>query len=167
MTQRTLKARLDALAEAERPAEFEIATLTRYDIPAMAALHVEAYNAPHTAESLLEATEEMRMTFDGAFGTPLDDSFVGAWENGLLVGALLAVENSAWEDDEDCPVVLDLVVDPAHQRRGIATALIGEIARRCTNWGYDTVALRIDAHHSAAAKLYDVLGFEEAVPVGS
>lgn len=159
MTQRTLQAQLDALADVERPTEFEVATLTRHDIPAMAALHVEAYNSPRTAESLVEATDEMRMSFDGVFGTPRDNSFVGAWHEGTLVGALLCVTDPPWEDTAEGPVVLELIVDPAYQRRGIATALVGEIARRSASWGFDTLSLRIDARHGAAEKLYDVLGF--------
>lgn len=162
MTQRTLKARLDALADVERPEDLEVATLTRYDIPAMAALHVEAYDSPRTAEALWEATDEMRMSFDGVFGTPVDDSFVGAWHDGTLVGAILAVTDAPWDDAGDGPVVLDLIVDPVYRRRGIGTALVGEIARRCSTWGFDTLALRLDAHHTAAASLYDVLGFEES-----
>ncbi|QWW20389.1 GNAT family N-acetyltransferase [Schaalia sp. 19OD2882] len=166
MTQRTLQAQLDALADVERPADYEVATLTRYDIPAMAALHVEAYGAPRTAESLIEATDEMRMTFDGVFGTPRDDSFVGAWHEGTLVGALLCVTEPPWEEPGDCPVVLDLVVDPEYRRRGIATALVGEIARRSAAWGHDSLSLRIDARHGAAEKLYDVLGFEQSPDKG-
>ena len=162
MTQRTLRAQLDVLADVERPADYEIATLTRHDIPAIAALHLAAYGEPETAEALWSATDEIRMTFDGAFGKPRDDSFVGAWFEGTLVGALFAVTHPEWDDEvTQGPVVLDLMVDPEFQRRGIATALVGEIARRCTAWGEDTLTLRLDAHHSAAASLYDTLGFDE------
>lgn len=161
MAQRTLRADLDALADVERPEGLEIATLTHYDIPAMAALHLVAYDRPPVAENLWEVTDEMRMAFDGAFGTTRDDSFVGAWYDGELVGALLCVTDAAQDDVPRGPFVTDLMVDPDFQRRGIATALVGELGRRCAEWGYDSVALRIDRRLAGADKLYEILGFDE------
>ncbi len=161
MEQRTLHAQVDALADVERPAGVEIATLTRYDIPMLAVLTLDAYGEETTPEAFLETSEELRMTFEGAFGTTTDDSFVGAWDGGTLVGAILVVRESPWDDAPEGPFVVDLIVDPEYQRRGIATALVSEIARRCKDWGYDSIALRIDSTHKGAAKLYDQLGFED------
>lgn len=161
MEQRTLHAQVDALTDVDRPAGVEIATLTRYDIPVLAVLDLDAYGFETTPEALLQASEELRMTFDGAFGATTDDSFVGAWDGGTLVGAILVVRESPWDDAPDGPFVVDLIVDPEYRRRGIATALVGEIARRCKDWGYDSLALRIDARHAGAAELYDDLGFED------
>ncbi|MCD4549417.1 MULTISPECIES: GNAT family N-acetyltransferase [unclassified Schaalia] len=163
MTQRTMKAQLQALADVERPENYEIATLTRQDIPALAVLNIVAYEAPYTAQALFEATDELRLIFDGVFGIPRDDSFVGAWHEGTLIAAILVVVGPPWDEaDTNTPVVLDLMVDPEFRRRGIATALIAEIARRCMKWGKESLSLRLDAHHSAAASLYDLLGFEES-----
>lgn len=161
MAQRTLQADLDALADVERPEGLEIATLTHYDIPAMAALHLVAYDRPTVAENLWEVTDEMRMAFDGAFGATRDDSFIGAWFDGELVGALLCVTDAALDDVPRGPFVTDLMVDPEYRRRGIATALVGELSRRCAQWGYDSVALRIDQRLAGADKLYEILGFDE------
>ena len=89
MEARTLHAPLDALSAANRPQGIEIATLTTFDIPALAVLTLEAYDDAVTPEALLETSEELRLTFEGAFGATTEDSFVGAWDGGTLIGAIL------------------------------------------------------------------------------
>ena len=49
MEQRTLHAPVNALTDVDRPAGVEIATLTRYDIPVLAVLTLDAYGDPTTA----------------------------------------------------------------------------------------------------------------------
>ena len=138
------------MSAADRPQGIEIATLTTFDIPALAALTLEAYDDAVTPEALLETS-----------GETTEDSFVGAWDGGTLVGAILVVRESPWDDAPDGPFVVDLIVAPDYRRRGIATALISEVASRCTNWGFDSLALRLDRRHGGARELYSVLGFEE------
>lgn len=161
MEQRTLQAQVDALTDVDRPDGVEIATLTRYDIPTLAVLTLDAYGFDPNPDALMQASEELRMTFEGAFGSANADSFVGAWDGGTLVGAILTVLESPWDDSPAGPFVVDLVVDPEYRRRGIATALVGEVARRCKDWGYDSLALQIDARHAGAAELYGDLGFAD------
>lgn len=163
MSQLTLHSKLNKLVDIERPEGIELATLTRYDIPALASLYLAAYDHRFTAEDLLEAVEEMRMAFNGEFGKPLDNSFVGAWIDGELVGAILLTVTSPWEDIPDgVPIITDLMVDPNHRGQGIATALVGEIALRVKKAGYDSISLRVDLHEAApAAQLYTSLGFIE------
>ena len=57
MEARTLHAPLDALSAANRPQGIEIATLTTFDIPALAVLTLEAYDDDVTPEALLETSE--------------------------------------------------------------------------------------------------------------
>ena len=149
------------MSAANRPQGIEIATLTTFDIPALAVLTLEAYDDAVTPEALLETSEELRLTFEGAFGDTTEDSFVGAWDGGTLVGAILVVRKSPWDDALDGPFVVDLIVAPDYRRRGIATALVSEVASRCTHWGFDSLALRLDARHGGARELYSMLGFEE------
>ena len=35
-------------------------------------------------------------------------------------------------------------------------------ARRCAEWGFDSLSLRIDSRHTGAKELYSVLGFDQA-----
>ena len=76
------------MPEPPRPEGIEIATLTPYDVPTLAILSLEAYGEPLTAEAIMESSEELRLTFEGAFGATTEDSFVGAWDGGTLVGAM-------------------------------------------------------------------------------
>ena len=73
------------MADVERPEGLEIATLTHYDIPAMAALHLVAYDRPTVAENLWEVTDEMRMAFDGAVGAKFMARLRELLENPLLL----------------------------------------------------------------------------------
>lgn len=151
---------MQRLEAPRRPGELELATLTMYDVPAMASLKLVAYDEPLTFESLLESSDEMRMAFEGAFGTPRDDSFIGAWLGGQLVGAVMAVLDPPWDDAPRGPFVTELMVDPEYRRQGVATALVGELAARAAEWGYDSLTLRLDLRQSPGAYgLYQDLGF--------
>lgn len=162
MSQLTLNAQLEALTGLKRPAGIELATLTRYDIPALAALALVAYDSPETAENLFESVDQMRMLFAGEFGNPLDNSFVGAWSEGELIGAIFVTIGTPWDDDDDQPYILELMVHPDYRGRGIATALIGEVAGRVGEAGFEDIGLRVNMRQAkAATRLYDYLGFEE------
>lgn len=163
MSEQTLRIDLGEVAEVQRTDGLEVATLTHHDIPAMAALHLVAYEEEPTPGNLIEACDEIRMYFDGAFGPPLDHSTVGAWLDGTLVGAIMCVENSPWDDVPSGPCVLDVVVDPEYRRQGIASTLVAEVAKRGMTWGWDSLILRVGPEHAAAAQMYRSLGFEEHV----
>lgn len=160
MSELTLKAGRQDIRDGSRRDGLELATLTFYDIPALASLCVGAYGQPPTAESLWEATDEMRLYFDGAFGSPRDDSFVGAWVDGQLVGAIFGVLDSPLEGVPRGPFVVDLMVDPQWRRQGIGSALVNELACRAGAWGYDDLALQLDMGRSPEAlQMYRSLGF--------
>lgn len=162
MKQLTLQADLDDIEVVSPKDNLELASLTTYDIPALASLSVVAYGMPETAESLFDASDELHLAFGGAFGAPRDDSFVGAWLDGQLVGAIFTVLDSPWDEVPRGPFVTELMVDPQFRRQGIATALIGEIASRAERWGYDSLTLRLDLKRTPGAlPLYSQLGFVE------
>lgn len=168
MTRLTLQADLEAIGEAQRLENLEIATLTVYDVPALAALSLIAYNQKETAENLWEANDQMHMAFEGAFGTPRDDSFIGAWLDGQLVGAILAVLDPPWDGIPRGPFVSELMVDPEFRRLGVATSLISELAERAEKWGYDSLTLHLDLRLTHGAyELYQELGFTRVNDDGS
>lgn len=168
MSELTFKADARDVAADTSAEGFELGTLTMYDVPSLASLYMSAYGEPYTQDSFWEATDEIRLYFDGAFGDVRDDGFIGVWEGGSLVGAIFSVIDSPFEQVPDGPFVLDLIVDPEYRRRGIATALVGELGNRIKDWGYDSVTLRLDEGRMPEAfNLYRRMGFapmSEAVP---
>lgn len=160
MTELTFKAEARTIGASTPVEGLELATLTFYDIPALAALSLSAYDQPQVAENLWAATDEMRMYFDGAFGTPRDDSFIGAWLEGELVGAIFCTLDTPFEGVPRGPFVLDLMVNPKVRRQGVGSALVGELAARVNEWGYDSLTLRLDMRQMPEAlNLYRRLGF--------
>lgn len=160
MTRLTLQADLDTLEMRPHQANLELATLTVYDVPAMAVLQLLAYDEPLTGTAMLQTSEQFRMAFDGAFGTPRDDSFIGAWFKGELIGLIMAVLDPPWDDAPRGPFITELIVDPVYRHRGVATALIGELARRADEWGYDSLTIRLDLRQSPnGVGLYQEMGF--------
>ena len=160
MTELTMQADASAV-DLERSVDgLELATLTAYDVPALASLSLVAYGEPLTAENFWKATDEIRLYYDGALGTPRDDSFIGAWQDGELVGAIFSVLDAPFDGIPRGPFVLDLMVDPEQRRRGIATALVSELGKRTRDWGYDSLTLRLDQKQMPEAlSLYRQLGF--------
>ncbi|MFZ1382205.1 MAG: GNAT family N-acetyltransferase [Scrofimicrobium sp.] len=160
MTELTLKADASPVDSEPSVEGLQLATLTIYDLPALASLSLVAYKQRLTAENFWRATDEIRLYFEGALGTPRDDSFIGAWLDGELVGAVFCVLDAPFDDVPRGPFVLDLMVDPEHRRRGIATALVAELSQRTRDWGYDAVTLRLDMKQMPEAfNLYRRLGF--------
>lgn len=163
MSQLTLYSSLANLKRVEAPSGVELKTLTPQDISALGELYLVAYDSPEVAANISEAIEEMKLSFDGEYGQPLSDSFVGAWAGDKLVGAVLLVVNPPWDDlPETGPFIIDLMVLAKFRHRGIATALIGEAAYRAARAGYTNVGLRVDTEDATeAARLYAQLGFVE------
>ena len=75
MDKHSLQAQIDALTRLHGAAECEIGVLTRFDIPELAQLSLAAYGERQTLEAQAEATDEMRLCFEGVFGTPYCNGF--------------------------------------------------------------------------------------------
>ena len=151
MDKHSLQAQIDALTRLHGAAECEIGVLTRFDIPELAQLSLAAYGERQTLEAQAEATDEMR---------PLEGSFLGAWVDGDLVAAIIVVVDPPVEEPSGLPQVIDLMVHPKFRRRGIATALVAECARRCQDWGASSLIVRIDEANAHLPHVYDI--FQES-----
>lgn len=112
MDRHSLQAQIDALTRLRGATECEIGVLTRFDIPELAELSLAAYGIRPSIEAHIEATDEMRLCFDGIFGTPLEGSFLGGWIEGELIAAIIVVVDPPVEEPSGLPQVIDLMVHP-------------------------------------------------------
>ncbi|MEU4197697.1 GNAT family N-acetyltransferase [Kribbella sp. NPDC026611] len=104
--------------------------------------------------TLDEAVEDIRLTFESAYGV-LDPALSRlAWDGDQLVGASLVVERAPWPDTPDCPFIIELFTARTHRRQGLAHLLLTPCAST-------TVALRVDANNTPAITLYRSLGFQD------
>ena len=154
MDRHSLQAQIDALTRLRGATECEIGVLTRFDIPELAELSL----------AHIEATDEMRLCFDGVFGTPLEGSFLGGWIEGELIAAIIVVVDPPVEEPSGLPQVIDLMVHPKFRGRGIATALVAECARRCKDWGASSLVVRIDEANVHLPQIYDIFQEGENSP---
>jgi ribosomal protein S18 acetylase RimI-like enzyme len=61
-------------------------------------------------------------------------------------------------------VIMSVVVDPAHQGRGLSTALMSEFIRRMTDINKETIHLMCKEHH---VSLYEKFGYRYTQPSAS
>ena len=80
---------------------------------------------------------------------------IGAFDaqSGALVAYLIVARYvDAWH-------VMNVAVDPSHQRRGIATMLLGSLFERTTNDEKRGYTLEVRVSNEGAISLYEALGF--------
>ncbi|HMS36706.1 MAG TPA: GNAT family N-acetyltransferase [Arachnia sp.] len=153
---------LSAFATNARPPTVRPVSPT--DESELVVLYLRSYPPDIGAQDLDEARAEIRATFAGEFGVlRLDSSFV-AVDSGRVVGAVLVVERSIWDDDLDGPFIIDLFVDPDARGRGHGRRLVEAALAACAAQGDERLSLRFGEGTSPAAfALYESLGFEERV----
>ena len=142
-------------------ARFTIHCLGPTDVPLMQALSV----------TFGEAFDETA-TYGGARPSPAylerllaSDDFVAlaATCDGAVVGGLTAYVLRKFEQERSEIYIYDLAVAAAHRRRGIATALIGELRKVAASRGAYVIFVQADPGDAPAISLYTKLGTREDV----
>ena len=104
---------------------------------------------------------------DAAYLTRLlgRDDFIAivALKDGAVVGGLAAYELHKFEQARSEIYIYDLAVAEAHRRRGIATALIGELQDIAARRGAWVIYVQADLGDDPAIALYSKLGVREDV----
>jgi aminoglycoside 3-N-acetyltransferase I len=86
-----------------------------------------------------------------------------AVKEGEVVGGLAAYELPKFEQARSEIYIYDLAVAAAHRRKGIATALIGELGRQARQRGAWVIYVQADLGDEPAIALYTKLGVREDV----
>jgi ribosomal protein S18 acetylase RimI-like enzyme len=81
--------------------------------------------------------------------------FLGAFENGRLVGAVIVSSDGrkGW--------INRLAVDPAYRRRGVASTLVAEAERVLRKHGIRIFCALIEAENEASKRLFKKCGYVE------
>ncbi len=87
-----------------------------------------------------------------------------AWDGALPVGHVLLKWGGNGEEPMasalvDCPDLEDLLVAPAHRRRGIGSALLAAAEGLARQAGYARIGLDVGVGNGLARALYDRLGY--------
>jgi GNAT superfamily N-acetyltransferase len=108
------------------------------------------------ASDLCTVTEsQLRAALFGS--RPTVHGHVAEVDGQIAAGALWFLNFSTW-DGEAGIYLEDLFVRPAFRRRGLARALLAELARECVREGYTRLTWAVLDWNADAIALYDALG---------
>ena len=88
---------------------------------------------------------------------------IAAFAGSTLVGGLAAYVLPKFEQARAELYIYDLAVEESHRRRGIATAMIGELKRLAASRRIYVIFVQADRDDEAAIRLYTKLGQREDV----
>ncbi len=109
--------------------------------------------------TVVEASDDIRASWSGDYGRwSHEGSLLAEADDGVLLAAVLTVEDPPWDDVIDAMFVIDLFVDPEHRRTGLGRALV---SRALTAFPERSVCLRVDSANTPALGLYRSVGFED------
>lgn len=137
-----------------------IRPLEASQLEALAGLYLASYPPGIAAADVVEAETEMRETFAGAYGQLREDASASVWRDGELVGAIMVVHHSIWDENLEGPFIIDLFVAPAARGLGAGRALVRHAVSTCSRMGDSAISLRFGEGTSASAMhLYRSMGF--------
>jgi aminoglycoside 3-N-acetyltransferase I len=140
---------------------YSVQRLSPSDVPLMNALlsvFGKAFEEPRTYEGALPGAAYLE-------GLLAKRHFIAlaALEDGAVIGGLTAYELAKFEQERSEIYIYDLAVAEAHRRRGVATALIGELRRIGATRGAYVIFVQADRGDDPAIALYSKLGVREEV----
>ena len=130
----------------------EIGRVETSDLPAIGRLHAHFWGEVSDAEAMAETLRRLD-------GDP-DHVLLAARVDGECVGTATGVVcHGLYGGSDSYLVIEDVVVDPAHRRRGAATALLAELERFARERACKQMVLLSESCREDAAGLYESAGF--------
>lgn len=145
--------------------EVKLRPMERGDIDAMLAIYgkIKDEKLPGVKRSRLSYRGDI--TFDEIASTnpggPLDLSLV-AEVDGEVVGFIWGRLAFAGIPIDEVGIIHMLIVDPDHQKQGIATKLVNAMVKRCHDRGVNTLRAVIDERHWELQNYFQGLGFKRS-----
>jgi GNAT superfamily N-acetyltransferase len=131
----------------------EIVSVEHADLPAISRLHKHFWGERSDVEAMANT---LAMLADDP-----DHAILAARIDGECVGTATGVIcHGLYGGFDTYMVVEDMVVDPAHRRRGIASALLAELETIARTRGCNQVILLTESVRSDEVALYEANGFE-------
>jgi ribosomal protein S18 acetylase RimI-like enzyme len=146
------------------PDGYVVRAMEAGDRDRLATLYLETYPREVVADEAA-AIDEMERTFRGEYGNLDFQASPVAFHRGAVAASVMTVVDAPWEDTPPGPFLIEVMVDPAHRKRGLAECLICAAARELLRQGGRTVALRVMSDNLGALRLYGKLGFTDWDPV--
>ena len=135
--------------------------VTDADAEALAQLYLSAYHPSPGAMSLIETREEMRANFAGESGELWREaSPVVVDADGVVLASVLTVTAAPLDWGAPTgPYVIEVLTSYLWRGRGLASALLAEVACTVAAAGRETMTLRVDVDSIGATRLYAAAGF--------
>lgn len=158
--QLTLIARVEDVLRSERrlPCGYHLRSVAEQDSMGLADLYFAVYSRDIVRDHAA-AVDEIEETFRGEYGTLDLKASPVLISSGLIVGAVLTVEEAPWHDTPPGPFVIEVMVHPDHRRLGLAECMMKATAECLAARGKQTMALRVLSDNVKALTLYGNLGF--------
>lgn len=131
----------------------EIASVEPRDLPAISVLHEHFWGARSDVGAMAKSLK--------ALSQDPDHVILAARVDGECVGTATGVVcHGLYGGYDSYMVVEDMVVDPEHRRRGVASALLASLENAARDRGCNQVILLTESVRSDAVALYQANGFE-------
>ena len=155
---RKLAAKL-SLASPPPPGDDGARPVTRDDLGALALLMLDAYRGTidDAGETLDDARREVAKTLDNAYGAFDFDASELIERDGLVVAATIVTHY------EELPMIAFSLTRPEWRRQGLARRGLRRAMHRLAAAGHARVQLAVTSGNTPAERLYENLGFAEAI----
>ena len=119
--------------------------------------HLDRYLATEDADPARDADRQLREYFAGRYGEVLSPGSSAVDLDGRIVAAVIATRRSPEA------LIIDVMSDPAHQRRGFARLALTDSVRALRERGEAKIILNVTEGNDPAVRLYTRLGFVRTI----